>query len=162
MNYIFLDIDGVLITINNTNLVVYTFEKIAKKRFPFNVQWNRVDRRCLKNLQKLVFLTKSKIILSSTWRLEKTGIDILDNYLKKYGLEIFDITNNINMDRGLEILNWLQNNNFNSKKDNFIIIDDNIEDIEKVFSSNRIVKTNRKFGFNGNSLIEACYKLLIK
>lgn len=162
MNYIFLDIDGVLNTIKSINLVVYNFEKITKKRFPFNVQWGKLNDSCLKNLQKLVFLTNSKIILSSTWRLEQNGIDILNNYFKKYNLEIFDITDNINMDRGLEISTWLQNNNFNYDKDNFIIIDDNIEDIEKVFSSNRIVKTNRKFGFDSNSLIEAYYKLLIK
>lgn len=162
MNYIFLDVDGVLNTIKGINLVVYNFEKITKKRFPLNVQWGKINDSCLKNLQKLVFLTNSKIILSSTWRLEQSGIDILNNYFKKYNLEIYSITDNVNMNRGLEISTWLQNNNFNYDKDNFIIIDDNVEDIVNIFSTNKVVKTNKLFGFSKKSLIEAYKKLMIK
>lgn len=72
----------------------------------------------LERLKKIIDATGAKIVLSSTWRLDKSkdlihanGIyDYLIDNLQRYGLEIYDVTENLsryNDRRGTEINTWL-------------------------------------------------------
>lgn len=86
MRVIFLDIDGVLTTCSY-----------------HNPDTNHIDPRRVWILSQIVNRTGSKIVLTSTW---KMGYDkdsgkkedyyrVLENILAQYGLEIFDITDDI-------------------------------------------------------------------
>lgn len=86
MNYIFLDIDGVL---NNDEYFRKHFEDTTV-----------IDEKNVKILSELVKNTNARIVLSSSWRIffndkfetrNKNGKSLL-NFFKKYGLKIFDRT----------------------------------------------------------------------
>ena len=77
--------------------------------------------KILKNLQKLVFKTNSKLVISSTWRKDVEGKTILLKKLHEYGLDNFVIgyTPILNCSRGNEIKSFINALNVNI---NFIII----------------------------------------
>lgn len=154
MKYIFLDIDGVL---NNEKYTKKCYNKNGKKPFwcenvPFNP-------RCLKRLAKIVRKTKAKIILTSTWRLYDKNMTVLKARIAEYGLEITDKTENINHLRGFEIKEWLKNNNFNWNTDDFIVIDDEVDDITNYINELNVIKINSYYGITWNNMIDAIIKL---
>ena len=71
MNLIFLDIDGVL---NSINKLIEVYKETGKPHsgyaYPF-------DERCMENLQILVQETKSKLVITSTWRKDEEGRETL-------------------------------------------------------------------------------------
>ena len=101
--YIFLDIDGVL---NNYTYQEYCYSKHGKlgmggRYFPF-------DPNCLENLMILCQIIEKntyevRIILTSTWRLNEIDTEIVKARLMEYGLRIYNKTEDINHNRGLEI-----------------------------------------------------------
>ena len=88
----------------------------------------------LERLKKIVDETGAKIVVSSTWRLDITRkgcwIDgiyqyLLDN-LKRYGLEVFDITPDLSRNgslRGKEIHTWLEAHK-DLDIDSWVVLDD--------------------------------------
>ena len=157
--YIFLDIDGIL---NNMNYWDECFERhhvkgiMSMHYFPF-------DPKCLNNLMKLnQELQKQnynvKIVLSSTWRLNRIDIEIVNSRLAEYGMRIFANTISLNSgNRGLEIKNFLENEKY-GKADNFLILDDEVRDIEKEFEEIHIIHTDFNIGFDNEKLQEAIKK----
>ena len=93
---IFLDIDGVL-CING---------KFQESSFSY--------------LEKVVKKSNSKVVLSSNWRNDSYHKKIIELELKKYNIEIYDVTPNFNDKRPLEILFWC----FINTPRKYIIIDD--------------------------------------
>ena len=160
--YIFLDIDGVL---NNMNYWNECFERHIVKGimsmhcFPF-------DPKCLNNLMKLnQELQKQnynvKIVLSSTWRMNRIDTEIVNSRLAEYGMRIFAKTISLNNgNRGLEIKNFLENEKYR-KADNYLILDDEIKDIAEQFEETHIIYTNLNTGFDNNKLKEAIQKINI-
>lgn len=134
---IFLDIDGVL----NTS---YSRQK--------NVA---IDEFRLVYLAEIVKRTKSKIVLTSTWRynLNRTflGFRATNNstktllaLLKKYRLKINDtLPDTPNDHRALDIANYVKNNKIN----NFLILDDETFDYNNYNLSSHLLLTM----FNGDS-----------
>lgn len=128
MNVIFLDVDGVLIAFGP-----------SKKTGTF-------DDDCLSNLKEIVKKTDAKIVISSSWREDKTGMALLMHNLEKIGInkdQIVDMTPELHTlggevwdddkdcfvggdgwtgKRGHEIETWLLANL--TKVDRFVIIDD--------------------------------------
>ena len=155
MNYIFLDIDGVL---NNKK----HYQKMHKKyggRFccenmPFNP-------RSLKNLKWIIERTggknKTKIVLSSSWRMSNNCMVVLKARLAEYGMKQELVTPQINGERGLEIKTWLDDNA--TVDDSYVIIDDEIKDISTYFLKNYIVHTNWTKGLTYFKAKEAIYKI---
>lgn len=157
--YIFLDIDGVL---NNENYFWKCFNRhkikgiMSMNCFPF-------DPKCLENLmilnqhiQKIGY--EVKIILSSTWRLNDIDTAIVNARLAEYGMRIYAKTISSNSgNRGLEIKEFLNNN----KHDNFLILDDEIRDIENVFDKIHIICTNFNEGLTYEKMEEALKKIKI-
>ncbi len=105
-NYIFTDIDGVL-----------------------NPHWRKKwDKTAIKIYNQVCKEFNLKPVITSTWRLNYTKEE-LQEIFNNQGIEdeIFDYVPDLDMiDRGLEIKDWLGNNQY----DNYVVIDDRTDDIE--------------------------------
>ncbi len=131
MKVIFLDIDGVLNTIN-------TFKKRYEYWQKTNIWTLEIDEFRVKSLKEIVNKTNAKIVLSSSWRCfwsleNETLIPLNDkareftNLLKKYNLDIYSITPyDKNRIRQKEINQWLNNHN---DIESFVILDDESYDL---------------------------------
>jgi len=137
---IFLDIDGVLRPTNS-----YIGRDEYGKLF---------INECVDAFNYLLMRTGAKIVISSTWK--SSGLIIMKEMWVKRGLpgEIIDITpNEVDVveygvtefydmvDRGMEIDQWLNNNNY---KGDYIIIDD-VPDFTKE-QMLKYIKTNPNIG----------------
>lgn len=127
MKVIFLDIDGVL----NTPKLLQKFG------------WNFIDDILVALLSRIVRETNSKIVLSSTWRIEENDKNLVIQALSRHGLEIFDVTPVLKrsggwVQRSEEIQAWLDG----VSVDKFAILDDAADaHIEGSF-----FQTNEKLG----------------
>jgi hypothetical protein len=122
MNIIFTDIDGVLNTVSKTD-------------------WNTISVQLYDDLCQEFNL---KPVITSTWRV-KHSIKELERIFQHYGIftPIYDYTPVITSEgRGGEIESWLNDNQY----DNYIILDDNIRDIES-YGLQNIVKCRSWVGF---------------
>ncbi len=81
MNIIFLDVDGVL---NSTNNLV---EVSKRNKRPYSGYDYPFDMICILNLVYLVIFTDSRIVITSTWRKDEIGKNVLLNELRKYDLD---------------------------------------------------------------------------
>jgi hypothetical protein len=134
-NYIFTDIDGVLNTVSKND-------------------WNPVSVQLYDELCEEFNL---KPVITSSWRV-KHSIKELRRFFEYNGIttDIWDYTPIITSEgRGGEIENWLQNNQW----DNYIILDDNIRDIES-YGLHNIVKCRSWVGFTKEEY-EICRNILL-
>ena len=132
---LFLDIDGVLNTIKRND-------------------WNTISVQLYDDLCQEFNL---KPVITSTWRV-KHSLKDLQRIFQHYGIftPIYDVTPIITSEgRGGEIENWLQNN----QTDNYIILDDNIRDIES-YGLKNIVKCRSWIGFSEQEY-KQCRNLLL-
>lgn len=151
MNYIFLDIDGVL---NNKKHYKKRHKKYGGRYGCENIPFNA---RSIKNLRKIIDKTNSKIVLSSSWRRLENNMIILKSRLMEYGIKIYSVTSFINGDRGKEIKKWCEENL--KQNDKILIIDDNMYDIENYYNSKEIVKINGYKGLTVLKTLEAIIKM---
>lgn len=134
-NYIFTDIDGVFNTINRnhwSSTSVQLYDELCQE---FNL----------------------KPVIISTWR-TKLSIKELDRLFKYEGIftDIYDFTPILPSEgRGGEIENWLKDNQY----DNYIILDDNIRDIES-YGLKNIVKCRSWLGFTKEEY-DICRNILL-
>ena len=106
MKVIFLDVDGVLNTIDSV----------------MQFGMDQIDDERVQLVAKIVHETDAKIVLSSSWRQNKSDLDLVKAALSKYNLSILDITP-ISEKYDLrchEIRQWLSEN----PTEKFAIIDD--------------------------------------
>ena len=150
MNYIFLDIDGVL---NNIKHYSKQHKKYGGRYICEQIPFNP---RSLKNLHKLIRKTKAKIVLTSSWRNYDTTMIVLNARLKEYGLKIFSVTPYLEGRRGKEIKSWCKSNI--SKNDSILIIDDEIFDILDYYQEKNILKINPYYGLTFIKYLEAVNK----
>ena len=104
---IFLDVDGVL----NRGFDVDQNNEIERKR-------------CL-YLAYLVYKTKAKIVVHSSWKYHKSMLNKLKKELRKYGLHIYDVTPTIygkRAGRANEICDWMETHSFDRK--HWVVLDD--------------------------------------
>lgn len=131
MKILFLDIDGVL----NTERYLRIQAQKLGYRDDFTMQYN-FDPVALNNLKEIMEITNAKIVISSTWRINKDNSnnpkewDELIRNLDTVGIKdrIIDITPTVTNSRGLnirwmEIKQWLHENK-NMDIEGFVIIDD--------------------------------------
>ena len=148
-NIIFLDVDGVLNTIDNNQL--HTFHnndndnnekiyKIIKKDeigntieiFNNNLTFHKLHTGegilnidCIKRLKTIIDnIHNVKIVMSSYWRLSAWKMRTLKHHLQNYGINpkiIIDFTPRMYLSRTKEILAW-KNHHFNINK--WVAIDD--------------------------------------
>lgn len=150
MNYIFLDVDGVL---NNKNHYKKQHEKYGGRFFCQNMPFNP---KSLENLKWLINKTDAQIVLDSSWRKSAPCMIVLEARLAEYGLKIYDKTGETGS-RGNEIIDWLFAHT--TDDDCFVIIDDEMYDIKDSFNDDKIVKVDPNKGFNNSKKWEALEKL---
>ena len=127
MKIIFLDVDGVLNSLQDGNSVRL-----------------RTDSH-LKLLKQIVDATGAKIVLSSSWRIGPTKArNNLLKRLEEYGLQIMDSTPVLSgaSSRGDEIRQWLTESKY--EIESFVILD--IEDDMGEFTAKNLVQTNTAVG----------------
>lgn len=137
--YLFLDIDGVMWD------WPWRIEEIKNGRIRKGIAITEFNPLSVDALNQLIVHLSTdydcNLVISSTWRMYmKKAITTL----QKNGVDIPDIIDRTHISkapkqRGKEIENFLSNKPNN---DNLLIIDDEISDIIKHFSPNKIIKTN--------------------
>ena len=148
MNIIFLDVDGVL---NSLEHLIEVYNQTGKPHSGINYPF---DEKCMLNLKKLVEETNSAIVVTSTWRKNKDEKERLLEELRKYDLEknVIGYTKDLG-NRILEIKEYLKSI---GKKVNFVILDDSIylEDMVQY-----LIATNAYFGLREEDVKEAKLRL---
>ena len=166
MNYIFLDVDGVL---NNQKHYSKQHRRYKARYFCEDMPFNP---RSLRNLYKIVKKFDAKIILTSSWRHSDNALTVLKSRLAEYGLKIYGMTtDDPHHSRGMEILNYVHEHieieefyadnekHYLPADSNFIIIDDEVNDIKYHFGDYYIIKTDQRKGLTYLKTREAIYKL---
>ena len=151
MNYIFLDVDGVL---NNTKHYSKQHKNYGGRYWCEEMPFNP---RSLKNLRKIIDKTNAKIVLSSSWRRSDACKIVLFARLKEYGIKIHSETPYTSGKRGIEIKEWCKENL--KENDKILIIDDEMYDILEHYTNDKIVKLNDRDGLTFWKTREAIKKL---
>lgn len=156
MKILFLDIDGVLNSIDNDYAMceLWRLDKSNKSRDEFGTLF---DERCVRWLKWIIEKTDCKIVISSTWRMSglKTiqlmwetrnlpgeVIDITPVSVSPEIINLYAATNN-EADRGYEIQEWIDLN----KPEHYCIIDDDND----MLDHQHFVRTNKSTGINYSS-----------
>ena len=132
MKVIFLDVDGVLNSVDTSEV----FQGFVG-----------IDDKLVSKLRKIVRATGAQIVLSSSWKHDWEPLDkdkqnkygdYLDQKLKKYLLSAVDTTNEANSEcRGEGIIEWVGTH----EVDSFIILDDEWFDFKELGLQSRVIKT---------------------
>jgi hypothetical protein len=166
MNYLFLDIDGVM---NNQKdwlwKVKNDMEQFKNHRMFCDEAWGMLANVCQ--------LTGAKVILSSSWRLNLVEIYeegyapqfksrrenysdmvMLLKYFDFYGIELVGLTAGRHDYRGKQIVEYV-NTHF-TPEDEWLVIDDEVRDIRGYVVDNQIIQTDFKTGL----LPEHCERII--
>ena len=147
MNVIFLDVDGVLNCVETTAICNGLIG---------------IDNTKVKRLKEIVNKTKSKIVLTSTWKMgwsnnyDKCDYDAkyLNDKLQKQDLIIYDKTIDKGSNRGEGIYDWIMSH----EVENWIVLDDEIfKDYDEVIKDH-LIHTNfydRKGGLQNKHINQA-------
>lgn len=149
MNIIFLDVDGVLNSIDHAKKVYEeTLRPHSGYEYPF-------DPECLERLQRLVEKTDARIVITSTWRKTEEGKRVLQNILEQYDLanRVIGYTPILNTKRGEEIKSFLETLNVEAS---YIILDDD-DDMEEL--TPYLILTSMKTGLTEEKMTEGMQKL---
>lgn len=158
MKLIFLDVDGVL---NNTqNIKKYRLFFRGKRRLLIDIK----PFFCLKKLLEEIKKNNMdvKFIISSSWRLGTIPSDwkkLFQHYFNN-GEIVIGRTPYLYKDRGIEILELLE---IAKEKgdiiDDYIVLDDDIEDIINHINSEKVMKINRRYGLTSRDIEQILKKL---
>lgn len=146
MKVIFLDIDGVV----NTSANKWETGRV-KFRGKRCIPTNREPKRVLAKLIKWMLENEVYFVMSTSWGRSSTAkdwIEILKNYGINKNLVISRTPVHETGKRGLEILKWIKiwNEEKTEKVKDYLVIDDDILDIEPYISKSRIIHTDVRKG----------------
>lgn len=158
MKVMFLDIDGVL---NNTqNIKKYRLFFRGKRRLLVDVKPVFYFKKLLKEIEKNNM--EVKIVISSSWRVGSIPADwkkLFKHYFNNEEI-VIGRTPYLYKDRGIEILELLE---IAKEKgdiiDDYIVLDDDIEDIINHINTEKIMKINRRYGLTGKNIKEILKRL---
>lgn len=153
-NIIFLDIDGVLNSMNIHKFLLWKiFSSIGLSQWiEHKLNVDLVDKKAVKRLNRIIQATDAKIVLTASCR----GVYVnteermkhrltrrLHELFVKYGIEVKDVTPaSINNVRGNEILSWLSKHE--DEINQFIILDDEKSDMTVFEDDFRLIQTRSK------------------
>jgi len=153
MKVLFLDIDGVLNSYDNRDVLenLWNINKENKSRDQFGVLF---DERCVRWLKYIIEETGCKIVISSTWRsgglktmqlmwemrdLPGEVIDCTPMEVSEDIINLYAATNN-EADRGYEIQEWIDIN----KPERYCIVDDQ----DDMLGHQHFVRTSSEYGLD--------------
>ena len=160
MNYIFLDIDGVM---NNQtdwlNKAKNNLEEFQGHRMFCDKAWELLSNVCA--------TTNARVVLSSSWRLGLTSTKEgfisrhsddhssgkLLTYFKKYHIELVGLTPSYYDNRGTQITTYVEN--YLKPTDNWVVLDDEDSDMYGI-PKEKIIKTEFETGL----LPEHCERIV--
>ena len=158
MKVMFLDIDGVLNNIQNIKKYRLFFR--GKRRLLVDVKPVFYFKKLLKEIEKNNM--EVKIVISSSWRVGSIPADwkkLFKHYFNNEEI-VIGRTPYLYKDRGIEILELLE---IAKEKgdiiDDYIVLDDDIEDIINHINTEKIMKINRRYGLTGKNIKEILKKL---
>lgn len=136
---IFLDIDGVL----RTHKSDIEWSLKLGVPIPLSVYERRFDQKAISCINEVVGYTRSKIVITSTWRI-KHSLEELKKIFRDNGINA-DIVGKteIGLNRGEEIEQYISDNEI----ENYVVIDDQVNDILKHIPKERIIKVDPFIGF---------------
>jgi diphthamide synthase subunit DPH2 len=136
---IFLDIDGVL----RTHKSDLEWSLQLGVPIPLSVYDRRFDRKIVSYINEVVGYTRAKIVITSTWRV-KHSLEELKQIFRDNGInaEIVGKTD-IGLNRGEEIEQYISENEI----ENYVVIDDQVNDILKHIPKERVIKVDPIKGF---------------
>lgn len=148
MKVLFLDIDGVLNCMYPTPSDSHEWIDLDEWRYGFNPE-------LVARLRFIIANTNCKIVVSSSWRHhtnyapyqpDRNWRDILSEKLRCPREEVFAGETGYDKKgrRGMEIKQWLAEH---PEVDAYCVVDDEIVDIEPYIDKDKIVKTDRRYGF---------------
>ena len=159
MNYIFLDIDGVMN--NQTDWLNKVKEGRREDSMFCDEAWQLLSDTCKK--------VNAVVVLSSSWRLGFTygenGKVVVTNsecylsnklleYFNNYNINLVGITDKTCAPRGKQIIDYVRSNL--DSHDKFIVIDDGYFDIKDYISESQFIKTEFETGL----LPEHCRRII--
>jgi hypothetical protein len=125
LKVIFLDCDGVLANYRSQMMEVSPGDS-GDLIFDCNDEENKpLEKSCLANLQWLATSANAKVVLTSTWRLERSMRNFLVNTLQVYGIDVVGDTPASRDGRGAEVRAWLSASQ--AVVEGFVILDDDHE-----------------------------------
>lgn len=150
---IFLDVDGVLNDEEEIETLVNILGKYQYSSLVNKLEGTPFDYKCCELLRKLVEETQATIVLSSTWRLNKKGINLIEHVL---GMKIKDKTQYLGTIRGKEIKKYLETH---KNIENYVIIDDDNDMLSEQLE--HFVQIDRKVGLTKEN-VKQCLNILNK
>ena len=149
MKVIFLDIDGVL----NSDEYLDRIKNLDIKGIE-----REIDVEKIKLLKKAIDETGAKVVLSSSWRYTRNA-QYLKELLSNYGIYVA-VTTFIQNERGLEIKQWLSDN---QDVEDFVILDDEIFNSYDEELMQKLIKISNGNGYNiGEGLLPKDVDEIIK
>jgi hypothetical protein len=136
---IFLDIDGVL----RTHKSDLEWSQCLGVTIPLSVYERRFDKKIVSYINEIVGYTRAKIVVTSTWR-TKRSLEELKIIFRDNGIvgDVVGITD-IGLTRGEEIEQYISENEI----ENYVVIDDQVNDILKHIPKERVIKVDPFIGF---------------
>ncbi len=136
---IFLDIDGVL----RTHKSDLEWSQCLGVTIPLSVYERRFDKKIVSYINEIVGYTRAKIVVTSTWR-TKRSLEELKIIFRDNGIvaDVVGITD-IGLTRGEEIEQYISENEI----ENYVVIDDQVNDILKCIPKERVIKVDPIKGF---------------
>ena len=135
---IFLDIDGVL----RTHRSDLEWSQLLGVPIPLSVYDRRFDKKIVSYINEIVGYTRAKIVVTSTWRV-KHSLEELKQIFRDNGIaDVVDKTD-IGLNRGEEIEQYIHDNEI----ENYVVIDDQVNDILKHIPKERVIKVDPIKGF---------------
>ena len=158
MKLIFLDVDGVL---NNTqNIKKYRLFFRGKRRLLVDVKPFVYLKKLLKEIEKNNI--DAKIVISSSWRVGSIASDWKKLFLHYFNNAeiVIGRTPYLYKDRGIEILELIEIAEEKGHMiDDYIVLDDDIEDIINHIPNNKVIKINRRYGLTSSDTEQILKKL---
>jgi len=136
---IFLDIDGVL----RTHKSDLEWSQYLGVPIPLSVYERRFDKKIVSYINEILGYTRAKIVVTSTWRV-KHSLEELKKIFRDNGISTEIVgTTGIGIDRGEEIEQYISENEI----ENYVVIDDQVNDILKCIPKERVIKVDSIKGF---------------
>jgi len=161
MNIIFLDIDGVL----NSELHMMSTIGHNTAQTRYESQLEDIDEKAVSFLNNLIKDTNSKVVITSTWRINNSLEDLINIFkAKNFVGEIIGVTPRCSEDcvRGNEIYKWIKENESllgvpYYKFNTYVIFDDDTDML--YWQKDNFFKTDPYVGLTPSNVYKATWFL---